>query len=109
MSNCKLHFCLQFLKEQAVLSAAEITKDTVNDFIVDMGDEGAEDALLESLSGAFASSLEVNGKSTGSFSGDPFLQIFYQPEALTLQPKPTVNGKVNGKHLMVVNELVLKV
>lgn len=98
---------MQFLKEQAALSAAEITADTVNDFIADMGDEGAEDALSQSLSGAFASSLEVNGKSTGSFSGDPFLRISYQPEALNLQPKPTVNGKVNGKHSMVVNELVL--
>lgn len=101
-------FRLQFLKEQAALSAAEITADTVNDFIADMGDEGAEDALSQSLSGAFASSLEVNGKSTGSSNGDPFLRISYQPEALNLQPKPTVNGKVNGKHSMVVNELVLK-
>jgi len=102
------HKLMKFLKEQAALSAAEITADTVNDFIADMGDEGAEDALSQSLSGAFASSLEVNGKSTGSFSGDPFLRISYQPEALNLQPKPTVNGKVNGKHSMVVNELVLK-
>lgn len=99
---------LQFLKEQAAISAAEITADTVKDFVADVDEEVLEVDTSRPFSGSYASVADSDGKPFDASNGDPFLRNPYLPEAKELDPKATGNGGVNGKHHKVAEELAVK-
>lgn len=107
------HKIMKFLREQAALSAAEITADTVNNFVVDLEDDDLGDRndvgeidLQSSMSSTVAN---VTKNKRTFFDGRESLVIkaMYnnlQPVRNQLVPSPKVNGKPNKS----ISELGLK-
>jgi GTP pyrophosphokinase len=93
---------LQFLKEQAALSAEEITADTVKNFISDLDDDDCED---DSYSSSDTCATIPNGKPLGTSNGDPFLRYSYQSDVPSLK----TNGATNGAALKLAEDLVSKI
>lgn len=98
---------MQFLKEQATLSAEEITADTVNDFISDLDEDESEDDSYSSADESSSTVAKTNGKPLGTSNGDPFLRNAFQFELPSFMPK--TNGATNGAALKLAEDLVSKI
>lgn len=95
----QLHGFVQFLKEQAALSAEEITADSINEFIADLNEDECDDDPYSSDTSAIVSM--TNGKPLSTSNGDPFGPNAYQYDILSLNPKN--NGAANGAAKGAVN------
>ncbi|KAH8974451.1 hypothetical protein BDL97_01G103500 [Sphagnum fallax] len=93
------HKLTKFLKEQAAISAAEITAETVKDFVADVNNEDGE--VMRSSSGLLASSTDSNGKPKNRTINEPFAHNSYLSKVLSFEPKDSGNGALNGKHSKV--------
>ena len=91
---------MQFLKEQAALSAEEITADTINEFIADLTEDESDDDPFSS-SDACATISTTNDKPSSTNNEDPFGPDFYQYDISGLKPK--TNGSANGAANWVAN------
>ncbi|TVU47113.1 hypothetical protein EJB05_06696 [Eragrostis curvula] len=92
----------KFLREQAALSAAEITADAVNNFVADLEDESDSELSLPSTKNEdfnfnWEKILSSNKLSFASNSSNGFL------------PVNNVYPKVNGKQNKTVKELGIKI
>lgn len=98
------HKIMKFLREQAALSASEITADTVNTFAADLEDQNNYEEKISPSSNERKSIwdkilMSVNGLSTAKQSEDGLLHV-----------QNTVGvRKVNGKHNKNVQKLNLKI
>ncbi|VAH90898.1 unnamed protein product [Triticum turgidum subsp. durum] len=97
----RLH--IQFLREQAALSAAEITADAVNNFVADLEDESDSEQLIpttqnEDYKFNWQKILSSNKLSFVNKNSDGFLPVnnVHMP-------------KINGKHNKTVKELGIKI
>jgi len=98
---------VQFLKEQATLSAEEITADTVNDFISDLEEEESDDDSYSSDESP-SPIVKTNGKPLGTSNGDSFLRNAFQFELPRFIPK-TNGAPTNGAALKLAEDLVSKI
>uniref|UniRef100_A0A7I4B6T2 Putative GTP diphosphokinase RSH1, chloroplastic n=1 Tax=Physcomitrium patens TaxID=3218 RepID=A0A7I4B6T2_PHYPA len=105
MTRSARHKLTKFLKEQAALSAAEITADSVKEFISDLDEDESEEE--SSSSDTCATISNGNGRSSSTNNGDPFLQNSYQYDSLSWKPKS--HGTMNGAAFKLAGDLVAKV
>lgn len=96
-------FLIQFLREQAALSAAEITADAVNNFVADLEDESDSEQLIpttqnEDYKFNWQKILSSNTLSFVNKNSDGLLPV-------NNVHKP----KINGKHNKTVKELGIKI
>ncbi|KAM3292056.1 hypothetical protein ACQJBY_036156 [Aegilops geniculata] len=97
------HKIMKFLREQAALSAAEITADAVNNFVADLEDESDSEQLIpttqnEDYKFNWQKILSSNKLSFVNKNSDGFLPVnnIHTP-------------KINGKHNKTVKELGIKI
>ncbi|KAH9575155.1 hypothetical protein CY35_01G097300 [Sphagnum magellanicum] len=95
------HKLTKFLKEQAAISAAEITAETVKDFVADVNNEDGEVTRSSSGPGLLASSTDSNGKPKNRTINEPFAHNSYLSKVLSFEPRDSGNGALNGKHSKV--------
>jgi hypothetical protein len=100
MRRCCIYL-LQFLKEQAAISAAEITAETVKDFVADVNNEDGEVMRSSSGPGLLASSTDSNGKPKSRTINEPFAHNSYLSKVLSFEPRDSGNGALKGKHSKV--------
>ncbi|KAK3147292.1 hypothetical protein QOZ80_3BG0280570 [Eleusine coracana subsp. coracana] len=93
------HKIMKFLKEQAALSAAEITAEAVNSFVADLEDESDSELSIPSTRNEDCNFNWENSNKLSfvSKSSDGFL------------PVNNVHPKVNGKQNKTVKELGIKI
>uniref|UniRef100_I1PB64 Putative GTP diphosphokinase RSH1, chloroplastic n=1 Tax=Oryza glaberrima TaxID=4538 RepID=I1PB64_ORYGL len=97
------HKIMKFLREQAALSAAEITADAVNNFVADLEDESDYEQSIPSSENRdytfnWQKILNSDKLSFGNKKSDCFLPV-----------KNVSVPKVNGKHNKTVKELGIKI
>ncbi|CAL4939288.1 unnamed protein product [Urochloa decumbens] len=96
------HKIMKFLKEQAALSAAEITAEAVNNFVADLEDESDSELSIPSTK---------NGDS--KFNWEKILSSdklsFVNKSTDGFLPVNNVHPKVNGKQNKTVKELGIKI
>lgn len=91
------------MKEQAALSAEEITADTINDFVADLNEDECDDDLYSSDTCAIIST--TNAKPSSISNGDFFGPNAYQYDfsSLNLKTNGAANGAANGTANGAVN------
>lgn len=98
------HKIMKFLREQAALSAAEITADTVNNFVADLEDVDLEDGDdvdeidLQSSISSTAANVTKNKRTFLDARESIVIKPMYSnlhPVRNQLVPSPKVNGKPN--------------
>jgi hypothetical protein len=94
---------IQFLREQAALSAAEITAEAVNNFVADLEDESDSEPLIPATQNEdyrfnWQKILSPNKLSFANRNSDGFLPV-----------NNVHTPKVNGKHNKTVKELGIKI
>ncbi|EMS65045.1 GTP pyrophosphokinase [Triticum urartu] len=97
------HKIMKFLREQAALSAAEITADAVNNFVADLEDESDSEQLIpttqnEDYKFNWQKILSSNKLSFVNKNSDGFLPV-----------NNVHTPKINGKHNKTVKELGIKI
>lgn len=100
-----LRCCVQFLKEQAALSAEEITADTINDFIGDLNEEECDDDPYSSLD-TCDTAYKNNGNPLSTSNGYPFDASQSESPSLKLKTNGAANGAVNGSVNWTMNGAV---
>jgi hypothetical protein len=95
-------FPYQFLREQAALSAAEITADAVNNFVADLEDESDSELSLPSTK-----------NEDSKFNWEKILSsdklFFVNKSSDGFLPVNNVHPKLNGKQNKTVKELGIKI
>lgn len=105
------HKLTKFLKEQATLSAEEITADTVNDFISDLDEDESDSYESDSYSSSDESSSCTLSKSNGKSpfgGGESLFRSAFQFDISSFMPKPS-NGATNGAALKLAEDLASKI
>ncbi|ONL97894.1 Putative GTP diphosphokinase RSH1 chloroplastic [Zea mays] len=96
------HKIMRFLREQAALSAAEITADAVNSFVADLEDESDSELSLPSTK-----------KEDSKFNWEKILSsdklFFVNKSSDGFLPVNNVYPKVNGKQNKTVKDLGIKI
>lgn len=96
------HKIMKFLKEQAALSAAEITAEAVNNFVADIEDESDSELSIPSTK-----------KEDSKFNWEKILNSdklsFVNKSSDGFLPVNNVHPKVNGKQNKTVKELGIKI
>ncbi|CAD6203584.1 unnamed protein product [Miscanthus lutarioriparius] len=96
------HKIMKFLRDQAALSAAEITADAVNNFVADLEDESDSELSLPSTKNEDS---KFNWEKT--LSSDKL--FFVNKSSDGFLPVNNVHPKLNGKQNKTVKELGIKI
>ncbi|XP_068663177.1 putative GTP diphosphokinase RSH1, chloroplastic [Aristolochia californica] len=108
-TRCARHKIMKFLREQAALSAAEITEDAVNDFVADIEVEKVpEKSLLDSSKNVFPKEHKSMWRRI-LMNVAEFSATMKSHENVLNAQNGIGTSKVNGKHNNRVQHMSLKV
>ncbi|XP_072997784.1 putative GTP diphosphokinase RSH1, chloroplastic isoform X1 [Typha latifolia] len=98
------HKIMKFLREQAALSAAEITADTVNNFVADLDDESTYEQMLPRMPKKERKSIweKILNIEDLSFANRKHRDLVHVQNTVGMP-------KINGKHNKNVQKMSLKV